>query len=279
MTERMIDANGVSLCTEHFGDPEDPPVLLVMGLGASMVWWEDGFCRMLAQGSRFVIRYDHRDTGRSVTGEPGHPEYTGADLVADAAGVLDAYDIPAAHIVGVSAGGAMAQMLALDHPGRVRSLVLISTSFAVPTDRPLPPPAEEFLRFVSTAQADWSDPDSVTDYLVDYARVLAGDKRPFDEPAARDLVRREVQQARDIAAARNHDVLADDARPHARLSTIAVPTTVIHGTADPLFPIAHAEALADEVAGARLLRLDGAGHGVERADWDTIAQAILEQTD
>src|ERR1700754_1817662 len=104
----MIETNGVGLCTEAFGDSADPPILLVMGIGASMLWWEERFCRMLADGGRFVVRYDHRDTGRSATYEPGRPGYTGADLVADAAGVLDAYEIPAAHVVGVSAGGALA---------------------------------------------------------------------------------------------------------------------------------------------------------------------------
>jgi hypothetical protein len=86
VTERMIEANEVQLCTESFGNAADPPILLVMGIGASMLWWEEGFC-LLARGGRFVIRYDDRDTGRSVTYEPGHPEYTGADLVADALGV------------------------------------------------------------------------------------------------------------------------------------------------------------------------------------------------
>ena len=138
MAERMIEANGVALCTEPFGDPADPPILLVMGIGASMLWWDEGFCRMLADGGRFVIRYDHRDTGRSVTYEPGHPGYSGADLVADAVGVLDAYGLPAAHIVGVSAGGAFAQLLALEFADRVLSLVLISTSPATPGDRGLP---------------------------------------------------------------------------------------------------------------------------------------------
>src|SRR3954447_22862680 len=123
MTERMVEANGVELCTEPFGDPADPPTLLIMGLGASMLWWEDGFCRLLADGGRFVIRYDHRDTGRSVTSERGRPRYSGADLAADACGVLDAYGIPAAHLVAVSAGGALAQRVALDHPARVARLV------------------------------------------------------------------------------------------------------------------------------------------------------------
>ena len=157
MTERMVGANGVELCTEPFGDPADAPILLVMGLGASMLWWEEGFCRMLADGGRFVIRYDHRDTGRSVSYEPGRPDYGGADLVADAAGVLDAYGITAAHVVGVSAGGGNAQLLALDFPERVRSLTLISTSIAVSSDHILPPPTAEFGRFFATVEVDWSD--------------------------------------------------------------------------------------------------------------------------
>jgi pimeloyl-ACP methyl ester carboxylesterase len=274
----MIETNGVELCTETFGDPADPPILLIAGLGSSMLWWEEGFCEMLAGGGRFVIRYDHRDTGRSVTYEPGRPGYTGADLVADAAGVLDAYEAPAAHVAGVSAGGALAQLLALDFPQRVRSLALISTSPALPGDRSLPGPTEEFGRFVSTAHVDWSSPDSVTDYLVEYSRVLAGVERPFDEAAARDLVRRELERARDFPAVQNHNSIPDDDRPHGHLSSIAVPVLVIHGTADPMFPIAHGRALADEIPGAKLLALEGPGHGVYQADWETLARAILGHT-
>ena len=278
MAERMVEANGVELCTEPFGDPADPSVLLIMGIGASMLWWEEGFCRMLADGRRFVIRYDHRDTGRSVTYQPGHPDYTGADLVADAAGVLDAYGIPAAHVVGVSAGGAMAQLLALDFPDHVRSLVLISTSGALPTGRELPPPTAAFARFATAARVDWSDAESVVEYLVAYSRMLTGDERPFDETTARALMRREVERARDFAAAHNHELIADDGRPHQPLSSIAAPTLVIHGTADPTFPLEHGQALAEAIPDARLLTLEGAGHGVDRRDWETIARAIIEHT-
>ncbi|MEU3337784.1 alpha/beta fold hydrolase [Streptomyces sp. NPDC002144] len=278
MAERMIDARGVSLCTESFGDRSDPPVLLVMGTGASMLWWDEGFCRMLAEGGRFVIRYDHRDTGRSVTYEPGRPGYTGSDLVRDAVGILDAYGIEAAHLVGVSAGGALAQLAALDHAPRVLSLVLISTSRAVRGGPELPPPNEEFMRFVSSARVDWEDKASVVDHLVEYARVLAGGRRPFDEAAARDLVRRDVERARDFAAVRNHDLLAEGEPSRRPLSSIAVPTLVIHGTADPLFPLAHGEALAEEIPGARLLALKDAGHGVDRADRETIVSAVIAHT-
>ncbi|TMK70313.1 MAG: alpha/beta hydrolase [Actinobacteria bacterium] len=278
MTERMIEANSVELCSEPFGDPADPAILLVTGGGSSMLWWDERFCRMLADGGRFVLRYDHRDTGRSVTYEPGHPGYTGTDLVADAAGVLDAYGIAAAHVAGVSMGGALAQLLALDFPDRVLSLVLISTSLALRADRELPPPTSEFVEFVSTAAVDRSDADSVVEYLVDYCRVLAGGQRPFDENALRELARREVERAMDFTAARNHDLVDDDGRARPPLSEIAAPTLVMHGTADPMFPPAHGEALAEEIPGARLLLLKGAGHGVDPADWDSIVRAILEHT-
>jgi pimeloyl-ACP methyl ester carboxylesterase len=274
----MIQANGVELCTEPFGHGDDPPILLVMGIGASMLWWEEEFCRMLADRGRFVIRYDHRDTGRSVTYEPGHPEYNGADLVADAIGVLDAYEVPAAHMVGVSAGGAFAQLLALGSPDRVLSLVLISTSPATPSERALPPAAARYSRFVAATNVDWSDEASVVEYLVEYSRTLAGPARPFDEAAVRDLVRRDVERARDIAASANHGAVEHGDVPRESLSSIEVPTLVIHGTADPMFPLEHGQALAEEIPGAKLLALRGAGHGVERADWEAIVRAIVTHT-
>jgi pimeloyl-ACP methyl ester carboxylesterase len=278
MAERMIEANGVELCAESFGDPADSPILLVMGLGGSMLWWEEGFCRMLADGGRFVIRYDHRDTGRSVTDSPGRPGYTGADLTADAVGVLDAHGIAAAHLVGLSAGGGIAQELALDRPDRVRSLTLISTSPVTPGGRALPPPTAEFGRFVATVEVDWSDSESVIEYLVDYWRLLSGEERPFDEAAFRALASRDVGRASDFRAAQNHDLLLGEGRSREPLSAISSPALVIHGTADPMFPMGHGEALAEEIPDARLLRLEGAGHGVYRADWETIVAAILEHT-
>jgi pimeloyl-ACP methyl ester carboxylesterase len=278
VAERMIEANDVELCTEPFGDSGDPPLLLIAGTGSSMLWWDAELCRMLASRGRFVIRYDHRDTGRSVTYEPGRPGYSGAALDDDAAAVLGAYGIEAAHLVGVSAGAGIAQLVALDSPERVLSLVLISTTAAVSIGRALPPPTADFGRFVSTARVDWSDEGSMIEYIVDYTRVLAGGERPFDEAEARDLIRREVERARDYAAVRNHDLLTDDARPREPLSSISVPTLVVHGSADPMFPLGHGQALAQEIPGARLLTLEGAGHGVYRADWDALVDAIAEQT-
>jgi len=278
VAERTIEANGIQLCAESFGDAAHPPILLIMGIGASMLWWEDDFCRMLARGGRYVIRDDHRDTGRSLTYEPGRPEYSGADLTADAARVLDGFGIPAAHLVGVSAGGGIAQELALDSANRVLSLTLISTSPATRGDRDLPAPTREFGRFVATAEVDWSNPNSVIDYLVSYSHILAGGEREFDESRVRELVRRDVDRARDFAAVQNHDLMSHDDGSPRPLSSITAPTLVIHGTADPMFPLKHGELLAADIPGARLLTLEGAGHGVYRDDWETMVAAILEHT-
>ena len=278
MPERTIEVNGVRLCAEPFGDMAHPPILLIMGIGSSMLWWEDDFCQLLAGGGRYVIRYDHRDTGRSLTYEPGRPGYTGADLTADAARVLDGFSISAAHLVGASAGGGIAQEVALDSADRVLSLTLISTSPATRGDHDLPPPTREFCRFVATAVADWSNPASVRDYLVAYSQVLSGGERTFDEARVRELVRRDVERARDFAAVQNHDLMSHGEGSPKPLSSIAAPTLVIHGTADPMFPLEHAEALAADIPGARLLTLEGAGHGLHRDDWETMVAAILEHT-
>jgi len=274
----MIEVNGVELCAESFGEPSDPAVLLVMGVSASMLWWEEGFCALLAAGGRFVIRYDHRDTGRSVTYERGRPQYTGADLVADAVGVLDVYGIAAAHVVGVSAGASFAQLLAVGFPDRVLSLTLISTSPATAGERGLPSPTERFNAFVSSAEVDWSERGSVIEYLVGYQRMLAGGARPFDEAAWREFVCVDVERARDIAACQNHNLIPEGEVPSGPISSVTAPTLVIHGTADPMFPLAHGQALAEEIPGAKLLTLEGAGHGVERTDWERLCHAILAHT-
>jgi pimeloyl-ACP methyl ester carboxylesterase len=277
MSQRIIEANGISLCTEAFGDPRAPPVLLIMGMGASMLWWEDEFCAALAAGGRFVIRYDHRDTGRSETYPPGRPGYGGDDLVADAVRILDGYGIARAHVVGLSMGGALAQLLALDFADRVASLVLMSTSPAGPADD-LPAPTDAYRASAAAAEVDWNDPASVSESVVADARVLAGAERPFDEARVRALVARDVERARSPAGAQNHALLDGGEPWRDRLGAIAVPTLVVHGSADPLFPLGHGRALAGEIPGARLLVLDGAGHGLDPADWDDVVPAIVDHT-
>jgi pimeloyl-ACP methyl ester carboxylesterase len=275
----MIETNGVELCAEAFGDRANPPILLNMGVGASMLWWEDPFCRMLADAGRFVIRYDQRDTGRSVTYAAGAPEYTGADLIADAAGILDAVGVKRAHVVGMSAGGAVAQLLALDHRERVASLTLISTSPGSGAD--LPPGSDELSAYFADPppQPDWSDRDAAIAYLVEDERVYAARSHPFDEAGRRELAARVVDRSRDLAASMtNHFLLEDGEDWRGRLGEIRVPTLVLHGDEDPLFPLGHAHALAREIPGARLLVLERTGHELPPRTWDVVVPAILEHT-
>jgi pimeloyl-ACP methyl ester carboxylesterase len=274
---KIVRPNGVDICVQTFGAPADPALLLIHGLAASMLWWEEEFCERLAAGPRFVVRYDHRDTGRSVTYEPGAPPYTGRDLQEDAIGVLDALDLRQAHVVGFSAGGGIGHQLALDHPERVATLTLISTSTGGPG---LPPPSEEYLAHARNAVApDWADRAAVIDYLVDEMRVHAARSRPFDERAARDLASRDVDRAINIESSfTNHfKVASGDETPEAP-GEVRAPTLVIHGTEDPAFPLAHAHALVKEIPGARLLTVERMGHELPKEVWDVVVPAILAHT-
>jgi pimeloyl-ACP methyl ester carboxylesterase len=279
--DELVHANGVYLCVETFGNPTDPALLLIMGSTASMDWWEQEFCERLAVSSRFVIRYDHRDTGRSVSYEPGAPLYTFHDLVSDAAGVLDALGLASAHLVGISMGGAIAQVVALDHPDRVASLTLISTGPAAPgpEDPDLPTMSEETrTKFAETAEPDWSSRAAVIDYLVRLARLSAG-SRHFDEAEFQGLAGRVSDRTTNIASSiTNHNLMDGGDRWRDRLGGMSAPTLVIHGTEDPVLPYGNALALAREIPGARLLTLEQTGHELPRAVWDLVVPAIVEHT-
>lgn len=158
--EEIVEANGVELCVDSFGDPADPAILLIMGSSASMDWWEPEFCERLAAGSRFVVRYDLRDTGRSVSYEPGSPPYSLRDLADDAIGILDALGIARAHVAGMSMGSGIVQLLALDHPDRLLSLTLIASSPAGSAPD-LPDMSHETAAKFQMPDPDWSDRDAV----------------------------------------------------------------------------------------------------------------------
>jgi pimeloyl-ACP methyl ester carboxylesterase len=280
--ERVIRANGVDLCLQTFGDRADPPILLIMGGASSMDWWEDGFCERLAAGSRFVIRYDHRDTGRSVSYEPGAAPYSLRDLAEDALGLLDAFGLESAHVVGMSMGGWIGQLVALDHPDRVASLTLISTSpTAGPSDPDLPEMSEKLQAFFAkeASEPEWSDREAVIDYIVEGERPFAG-SRPFEEAAIRAIAARAFDRTTNLTSSiTNHASIDSGDRWRERLGELSVPTLVIHGTEDPMYPYANAVALANEIAGAQLLALERVGHEVPpRALWDVVVPAILQHT-
>ncbi|MFB2599925.1 alpha/beta fold hydrolase [Herbiconiux sp. P17] len=272
--ERLLPINGVELCTQSFGDPDAPALLLIGGAEASMDWWDDEFCGRLAAGGRNVIRYDTRDTGRSTTFPPGRPPYGGDALIADALGVLDALRIDAAHIVGVSMGGGIAQHLAVHHPGLVASLTLIATS---PGGSGLPPMSRELAdAFARDDEApDWSDREAVIAHYTEGERTFAG-TIPVDEEWLRQIVGRAWDRSPSPASAQNHFLLDGGEPLRGRLGEIAASTLVLHGTADPLFPYQHGEVLAREIPGARLVPLSGMGHGMPpEILWDIVIAEIL----
>lgn len=247
-----------------------------------MDWWEDDFCERLATGPRFVIRYDLRDTGRSVSYETGAPPYSLRDLAADAVGVFDTFDLSRAHFVGMSMGGWISQLAALDHPGRVESLILISTrpTGHGPGDPDLPEPSEElFADEGGAAEPDWTDREAVIEYLVEGERPLAG-SHPFDEAAKREIAARVYDRTANLASSMtNHFVVESGGRWRERLGEIHAPTLIIHGTEDPLFPYGNALALEKEIPGASLLPLERVGHETPpRAVWDVAVPAILRHT-
>lgn len=283
-TRKLIRANGVDLCVETFGDQADAAILLIGGAAAAMDYWDDGFCQLLADGGRFVIRYDLRDTGQSVSYPVGEPGYSQSDLIDDALGILDTFGLVSAHVVAISMGAGMAQQIAVRHPERVDTLTLISTSPGGPggPDRPdLPPPTEAVRAFFADPPAppDWADREATIAYLVEGERAFAGDA-PLDVEATRALAGRVYDRTRDMAASQtNHWILDGPDEVRSQLTDIRIPTLVMHGTEDPLFPYAHGEALAAEIPGATLVALPRTGHQMPPPHvWDLAVPAILELT-
>jgi pimeloyl-ACP methyl ester carboxylesterase len=254
------------------GSPKDPAVLLIGGGGASMDWWEPDFCRLLT--GRYVIRYDHRDTGESPSYPPGQPGYTDDDLLRDALTVLDQAGVAAAHLVGMSMGGAMAQELALYHPDRVLSLTAISTT-ARPGDPDLPGAT---VAFDALSEPDWSDDAAVVSHLVELQRLLAAE--PFDEAETRAIATTAVARTKNNESSqKNHYATEGGGGPwRRRMGEITVPTLVLHGDEDPLFPLPHGESLAREIPGARLVVLPRTGHEFPRRNWPLVVPLLLELT-
>lgn len=271
---RVIEVGPVELCTDAVGDPADPAVLLIAGNGSSMDWWEDDFCAALAAAGRFVLRYDHRDTGRSTSWPAGSPGYSGEDLVTDVIGVLDAYGIGRAVLVGISMGGALALLAALDFPDRVAALVLVATT--APGRPGGLPPVDPALGewFAATPGPDWSDRAAVVEHLVAYDRALAARSVPHDDAHTRALATRALARTTDVAAAlTNHTRLDGRDGWWDRLGELRMPTLVVHGEEDPMFP-GHGALVAAEIPGARLLSLPGVGHELPRRAWPAVLPPV-----
>jgi pimeloyl-ACP methyl ester carboxylesterase len=282
MRDVLIEVNGVELCVETFGDPADPPVLLI---GITMLSWPDELCAAFA--GRYVVRYDLRDTGRSTFVDPDAPAYDLRDLVTDASELLVTLNLGRTHVVGMGVGGFIAQLLALDHPDQVASLTLVSTRPVAPgpVDPDLPDHAPELMeQLFGRPRPDWTDRDSVVDYMTGSARLMSG-TRGFDEQDVRAAVGSVFDRSDRTAKAQRASHLATmfaavDCTPRwrERLGQIAAPTLVVHGDEDPFFPHGNGVALASSIPGATLLTLPGVGQGVPRVTWPAVVETLLRHT-
>ena len=282
MSSVTLRVNGIELCYEEFGAADAPPVLLIMGLGGPMFWWEDDFCSALAGRGFRVIRYDNRDVGRSQPGTsparliPAYlrrvpPEYSLEDMAADAAGLLQELGIERAHVVGVSMGGMIAQLLAIRHPELVRSLVsMMSTTGSRKVGRISAKVAVRMFRKI---------PDDEDGYI---ARNIEGFKR-IGSPRyfESNLERQQARARRTYAYGLNpagtmRQLAAIVAAPDrtAALRNVRVPTTVVHGTADPLVHVSGGKATARAIPGAELVLIPGMGHDMPRELWPVLIDAI-----
>ncbi|QSI33493.1 alpha/beta fold hydrolase [Variovorax sp. RKNM96] len=291
--ERRRLVNGVEIAWDSFGDPDAPPLVLIMGLGAQMVAWDDAFCARLAEaGGHRVIRFDNRDIGHSthlshlgvpdiqalmlqaMAGKPLAVPYTLRDMAADCIGLLDALGIERAHIVGASMGGAIGQEMAIHHPERMRSFTSIMSTTGNPA---LPPPTPEAMAVLFSPT-----PLTFDAYLPHYRkvwRVLRGPDFPLDE--ARDAERAQLIFLRGLnpgGVARQLAAIFASGNRKPALRDVQVPTLVIHGDADPLVPVACGVDVADAIAGAKLLRIPRMGHALPIPMWPQIIDAIAAHT-
>ncbi|MFG1944856.1 alpha/beta fold hydrolase [Nonomuraea sp. NPDC048826] len=282
--ERTLNVNGVELATEAFGVPADPAIVLIHGGGHSMLNWEDEFVQRLAAGRRHVIRFDSRDAGRSTHSPAGAPPHDLRDMVTDTAALIEALGFDRAHLVGMSQGAAIAQLVALDHAERVATLTLASSTPGGPGHQHdgLPGMTAELQALYATepAEPDWQDRQAVIDYLVEAERPFAAPGH-FDELAVRQLAGRVADRTIDIAAQLTNPFLLDAGKPwRHRLGDIKAPTLVLHGADDPFLPLDHGRALAAEIPGARFIAMERTGHEVfPRYHWDMIIAAILDHTE
>lgn len=287
MSERFASAAGIDICYETIGDPDARPLLLVMGLSGPMIWWDDAFCRALAERDFFVIRYDNRDTGRSshlhdrarlvraaLRSGKGTP-YTLADMADDAVRLLDHLGLPAAHVAGISMGGMIAQSLAIRYPSRVRSLISMSSTTG---NRLVGRASLRALQLLSARPTDGRD--GYVQHSLRLWRLIESPAYPLGDEHIRQQARATYDRGvtgsgtqRQLAAI----LSASDRTP--ALRRLRIPALVIHGTADLLVHVSGGRATARAIPDAELLVIPGLAHDLPPQLWPVFADGIERTAD
>jgi pimeloyl-ACP methyl ester carboxylesterase len=286
MAEEFCDVGrGVTLCYEAFGDPDDPPILLIMGLATQMIAWHEDFCEELAERGFYVVRFDNRDIGRSthfdfspasvaqmLTRRLPDEQYTLSDMAEDSAALLRKLDLAPAHIVGASMGGMIGQMLAAEHPELVRSLTSIMSTTG---SRRHGQPALAVYRYLLRPPP--RDRDGYIQRSAEIFGLVGSTGFDRDEQYIRERAARSFDRGFDIRAGGRQlgAILASGDRTKA-LKSIRAPTLVIHGTVDKMIRPSGGRATARAIPGARLMMIEGMGHDLPRGAWPHIIDAIAE---
>ncbi len=277
---------------DTFGDVNARPLLLIMGLGAQMILWDEPFCEDLAHRGHFVVRFDNRDVGlsskldhlgapdpfdvmvRIMARAPFEIPYTLEDMARDAFGVLDVLGLSSAHVVGASLGGMIAQTMAILEPGRVRSLTSMLSSTGDPS---LPPARAEAAAALLTPRPP--DREGNIERVVNLFRTIGSPGFPFDEEGIRERERRSYDRGHHPEGALRQLValLTATSRRDA-LQRLRIPALVVHGDADPLVPLEAGLDTARSISGAELLVIEGMGHDLPRPAWPRIADAVERLT-
>ena len=288
-----VAANGIQIEYETFGNPSGRPLLLIIGLGGQMIYWDDELCRDLANRGHYVIRFDNRDAGLStkfdgagvpniaeiigkiLKGEKIKPPYTLDDMAGDGVSLLDALGIPQAHICGMSMGGMIAQTIAIRHPSRVLSLISVYSTTGNPQ---LPQPRMEILGILIAPPP--SKKEAYIEHMLRLFKTIAGPGFGVDEAWTRKIMAEGFDRnfcpqglARQLVAI----LTQKDRRP--ALGSLKVPALVVHGTGDPLVLVEAGKDTAKAISGAQLMLIEGMGHDLPHGGaWPRIIEAIAAHT-
>jgi pimeloyl-ACP methyl ester carboxylesterase len=281
-------ANGIEIEYETFGDPSGDPLLLVMGLGAQLTLWHEDFCSLLADRGYYAIRYDNRDIGLSshfddfgapnipalmmsaAAGEELNVAYTLSDMAADGAALLDALSIERAHVMGASMGGMIAQLIAIDHASRVKSLVSVMSTVGGPN---APQAKPEVMARLMMPPA--SNREAQIEQTLETSRIISSPGFKFDEDEKRRRVARDYDRAyRPVGTARHLAAVVSSPGRAEALASVAAPTLVIHGDADALVVPENGRLTAEAIPGSELLMVEGMGHDIPSEIFGPITDAI-----
>jgi len=285
----VVPANGIQIAYETFGERGGRPLIMVMGLGASMLMWHPDLCAMLAGRGFFVIRFDNRDVGGSthlrdapppdlmaalMRSDASSAAYSLDDMAQDAFGLLDALDVPVAHVLGASLGGMIAQVMAARHPERVLSLTTVMSTPAPALTNPTPAAAAVLMQPPATTR------EEAVARMLEAARVTGSPGYPPDEQWRAELAGQLWDQGPDPAGATRQllAIYASGDRTEA-VRGIGVPTLVVHGDSDPLINVSAGRRTAELIGGAELLIIPGMGHDLPRQVWPAIVEAVSAVAD